>query len=544
MMKTSTLRSVLKAASFGFSILWSIYSLAQTDPSSDLVYDFSAPSSVESWEFLSSGYPDSNVQISHENGSLGLTPSWRANDYVFTTTPLNATYDFSQAKVKGAVKFDEKFFTLVYDDFESSLARATVVLVDTDGRWALGEFHSPVPENKSEFSTFTFLQGEDSLVYADPGFDMTNVNAFGIGLLSINYDIVAAGLAQFDDITIDFDGAAEEPTALIDYPVYVSGWEHNHIARLWSTSKKGNKGKFSIFYNDDNTYGQNLEIYQNLSRTVNFTKGQISFDLLLPSTFDAIVNAIGVVLVDSKGNRAETYTLSAPNLLFGTTMNIAIDDLSRNKFISMDPDFDLAKVRSILVELRLPRENLTISGQVVFDYFHLQVHPKFEKNFFNPLRPSPIPAGALYPQVLLDDVPPNYESLHEFSVNNNDAVANLNWQDAEVEIHLSHFWERPVNLSSLEVTQRFYVPPREAESGMSLYLKLVDINMDEVEIPLATLDGGNTGGWTVVKFSSADLPDDLNLNYINEYIIIIKRNATYGHAGAFRFNPPAFSITR
>ncbi len=79
---------------------------------------------------------------------------------------------------------------------------------------------------------------------------------------------------------------------------------------------------------------------------------------------------------------------------------------------------------------------------------------------------------------------------------------------------------------------------------MSLYLKLVDINMDEVEIPLATLDGGDTGGWTVVKFSSADLPDDLNLNYINEYIIIIKRNATYGHAGAFLFNPPAFSITR
>ncbi|ACR12700.1 hypothetical protein TERTU_0324 [Teredinibacter turnerae T7901] len=531
----------LKASVVLACLTLSFTPITQAQATYDVSFEFSEADSIATWHPFQVDYSAGDFALSYEQETLGITPAWQNGDAVFAITGLESPLDFTQAKIIADIKFDDSYFHETDAGYETSLARATVVLVDVQGRYALGEIQSPSIENKSTFTTVTLLQGAITLNYADAEFDITNVASVGVGLISVNYGPIATGLAQFDNIGIDLDGAAGEPTNLLDFPVMHSGWDHNWITSSTRSTSQGVKGKSTLIFRNSETQGKDVEIYHHLPWNLNLAQGRVSFNLSLPPQFETLTEGVKVLLVDAQGKTAQVYGISASELNFNSPVSVIIDSVAQRDFITMDDGFDLTQVESLTVTIELPAENTLLSGILVVDSFYLQLSPKFAKNFYNPVKPQNFSAAELYPWVIETSNTPDYESLHNFSASDSEMVATLNWQPEESEIWLVHSWATPVNLSTGYITQRFYIPARETASGMSINLEIADSFGNRKNKTLLTMDGTITGGWVVIKIPTVEFADSIDLNFPSYLNIVITRGSALGHSGVLKFNAPSFS---
>lgn len=515
---------------------------AQTPVNPDFAFSFDTPAEVNDWYLLYASETVVETPPQFDNGSLAFVPDWQApHEFMGYVADLGGVFDFTRAYIVADVKFSSAYYATTASGDPEYLANSALILVDTAGRKARTRVWGPQEGIADTFAHHVYMDGEVSLDVFDTGFDITQVEKFGVNLQSAGRLPASPGVIAYDNIFIGLGNVTGLPTDndMVYLPVNPNRWT-SVLSELGAAQWNGSTGSYTVWYDNTDTAGNNEEIDYHFVWHPEMTNSRLAFRLFLPSSFAGLATGVEVQLVDNIGRVAVLVDLPSEALLFDEPMVVNKRRVSRKTMVRSDHRFNISNVQALRLVVGLPSETHTVDGQLRVDRLSFQVLKRFAKNRVNTRLPTRRTGADLALGIYLSEWFEDYVPLH--LVVSRDPIFSLatDWQSNEAKLVFENALDQPVNITGLELHQQVYLPAEALGSGMRMVMTVTDANGNTVILPVSDLSASESPGWTLVVVDNAMLTG-LDLTIIESQTLAFIRENALGYVGEFQIKAPRFA---
>ncbi|WP_018016142.1 hypothetical protein [Teredinibacter turnerae] len=548
-MKNKYLRQLLgRGAGIASALLAiSTYTYAQAGGEADIQFAFDTPDSIESWELVYASESAAGADKVFDNGSLSFIPDWQqAFEYMGYATDLGGTYDFSTALITADVKYSDVYYAENEEGFTEFLAGGTVIMLDDNGRMAMGQFWGAWGGEPNTFTTHTYLDGASTTTYVQEGFDLTHVAKLGFNLLSEGELPEVPGAITYDNIRVRLAGSPPPQPAppLVDFRLNQSNWIEN-IGGATSTYWDESTGLAyrNIYYDDTDSWSTDESIKHDFIWHPDLIGGRMTFGLTLPVEFADYAEGLRVELLDAAGRVAVLTELDAAGITFGSRMDFDYPKFNRSAFLRMDENFNLANVQGFLITIGLPAEPLLLNGTLELADVNVQVDARKPRNLENPRTVGKLSPKDLQLSLYFSEWFDGYEWIFHREMSKRALLITQEWQAAEERLSVGFFWHYATrNIKNTVLTQRVYLPADAISSGVTLSFEFSDAtNWRSFSVPVGNITPSSEPGWQDIVFDTAELEGLVDLTIIDSFALNIYRGDAIGNVGTFRIEPPHFT---